>query len=145
MRTVVEFGFDAMRGATHAVFGLVLLVFGVGIAPLNHEVRDDAMKDRLVIKPGLGERDKILHVLRRFIRQEAHLDAAEFRVNNGPGLFPTGCLSFHVCAPSGSEDDSEYDHPDEELTNNHRHAFLSLSLQGEHASETFDALCNGIE
>src|SRR5262245_27112883 len=134
-----------MRGATHAVFGLILLVFGVGITPLNHEVWNDAMKDRLVIKPRLGEGDKILHVLRRFIREETDLNTAEFRVNYGPGLFTTGCLSFHVCAPSGSKDDSKYDHPDEHPTNNHRHAFLFLSLQGEHAGKTFHALFNGVE
>src|SRR5262249_3837653 len=127
VRTVVEFGFNLIARATCAISGLVFLVFGVRIAPLNHEVWDDTMKDGLVIKPGLCELDKIFHVLRRFIRKEADLDAAEFRVNNGPGFLPTGCLSFHACAPSGNENGSKYNDPDEYPTNKHRHTFLSLA------------------
>ena len=48
---VVEFGFDLVARVTRAVFGLVFLVFGMRIAALNHKARNDAVKDRLVVKP----------------------------------------------------------------------------------------------
>jgi hypothetical protein len=93
MRTVVEFSFDAVAGATLAVAGFILLVFRVWIAPANHKGRNDAMKDRLVIKSRLGKLNKIFYVLWRFLGKEANLNAAKFGVNNGPRLLSVHCLS----------------------------------------------------
>src|SRR5215831_405385 len=93
VRTVVEFSVDAVAGTTLAIAGFILRVFRIGIAPPNHKGRNDAMKDRLVVKSSFGKLHKIFHVLRRFLRKEANLHAAKFGVNNGPRLLAVHCLS----------------------------------------------------
>ena len=53
----------------------------VGVAALNHEVLDDAVKDHTIIEALLGQVDEVLDRLRRLIAEKVDDDIAVVRVN----------------------------------------------------------------
>src|SRR6478735_937117 len=58
-------------------------VFCVWIASLNHEARDDSMKNRPVVKPCLGQLDEVLHMLRSEVGEEFHLHFTKSGLDDG--------------------------------------------------------------
>ena len=76
VRLVVELRFDLMTRAARAPKMLLGVVFGIGIAALNHEAFDDAVKRRAVIKAGLRELLEIFDMFGRDLRPEFEDDFA---------------------------------------------------------------------
>src|SRR5262245_22090206 len=52
-------------------------LFAQGIAALDDEARDDAMKGRAIIKPHLRELEEIIQMARSILRIKTNLDLAE--------------------------------------------------------------------
>ena len=80
---VVEFRLDLVAGAAGAPQILFGIVFRVGVAPLNHEILDDAMKAGAVVKALPGELLEIFDVAGRNIRPEFDNHFACAGVKNG--------------------------------------------------------------
>src|SRR4051812_32564018 len=93
MRSIAEFRFHRDRlpifvlGSALTIRLLLQGILSVGIAALNHEARNDSMKDSPVIEPFFRQLDEIFNMLGSHIRIKLYLDVAEFRFDNGPRPF----------------------------------------------------------
>ena len=77
MLGVVELGIDRVTGATRAMLGTIL-AFGIGIAALDHESRNDAMESRAVVKPFAGQFFKVVHMAGRLVRKKFEFNVAMY-------------------------------------------------------------------
>src|SRR5690242_3927174 len=83
MRCVVEFSLQLLTRAAHPIGLRFVGIFGIGIAALNHETRNDAMKDRSVVKAGLGQFNEVFDVLGSLVGEKGDFHVAELRLNDG--------------------------------------------------------------
>src|SRR6059036_2169160 len=59
----VELRLELLARAAHPVLALFVGVLRVGVPALNHEPRDDAVKERLVVEARLRQRDEVFDML----------------------------------------------------------------------------------
>ena len=77
---VLELALDAIAGATHAGT--------LGIAALNHETGDDAVKDEAVIEAAVHKAQEVVDGVRSNLRVELGLDdAAVFHLKGDYGIW----------------------------------------------------------
>ena len=77
MRTVIGFRIEPVAGAARSVQGTVCDL-AQGIAALNDESGNDAMEGGSIVKPHLGELEKVLDMTRCIVRVEPNLDLTEW-------------------------------------------------------------------
>src|SRR5437899_10896010 len=78
----VELRLELVARAAHPVLALFVGVFRVGVPALNHEPRDDAVKERLVVEARLRQRDEVFDMLGGQVWKELDLYLAEFGLDD---------------------------------------------------------------
>ena len=102
MRTIVKLGLDGISGPTRTIPCGIFFVLGKWISALDHKPRNHPVKDRTVVKPGLGQLDEAFDVFWGFVWKEREFNGTEFGVDNRLWLCCFGCFGVD-CQPDQDE------------------------------------------